>query len=199
MNSESQAAGKPANKEGGQAPGRGLNPPHVGADKYFWDSACPCIYRRKTGQRARVEDLSFFGEGLPRDERYYPGDTQPNMGVRRENGEGGIRTRGPPKADTGFRDRLDQPLRHLSKCKLSIFNCQLSMPSTAKSLRIRFLPERARLLLDTDLHGFTWINRRARRERREKCEDRRQKTKDRGQQSVVRSPSSRAGSPRSQR
>ena len=87
--------------------------------------------------------------------------------MRRENGEGGIRTRGPPKADTGFRDRLDQPLRHLSECKLSIFNCQLSMPNTGKSLRIRFLPERARLFLDTDLHGFTWINRRARRERRD--------------------------------
>jgi len=39
---------------------------------------------------------------------------------------------------------------------LSIFNCQLSMPSTAKSLRIRFLPERARLFLDTDLHGLTF-------------------------------------------
>ena len=30
------------------------------------------------------------------------------------NGEGGIRTRGTRKGHTGFRNRLDQPLRHLS-------------------------------------------------------------------------------------
>ena len=77
---------------------------------------------------------------LSRVERYYLvrlGGSAVGQLVRRKNGEGGIRTRGPPKADTGFRDRLDQPLRHLSECKLSIFNCQLSMPSTAKPLRIR--------------------------------------------------------------
>ncbi len=31
------------------------------------------------------------------------------------NGEGGIRTRGTRKEHTGFRNRLDKPLRHLSK------------------------------------------------------------------------------------
>ena len=31
------------------------------------------------------------------------------------NGEGGIRTRGTRKGHTGFRNRLDKPLRHLSK------------------------------------------------------------------------------------
>ena len=30
------------------------------------------------------------------------------------NGEGGIRTRGTRKGHTGFRNRLDKPLRHLS-------------------------------------------------------------------------------------
>ena len=34
-------------------------------------------------------------------------------GVR--NGEGGIRTRGAHKGHTGFRNRLDRPLRHLSR------------------------------------------------------------------------------------
>ena len=31
-----------------------------------------------------------------------------------KNGEGGIRTRGTHKGHTGFRNRLDKPLRHLS-------------------------------------------------------------------------------------
>ncbi len=32
----------------------------------------------------------------------------------KQSGEGGIRTRGTRKGHTGFRNRLDQPLRHLS-------------------------------------------------------------------------------------
>ncbi len=36
------------------------------------------------------------------------------IGMRIKNGEGGIRTRGTRKGHTGFRNRLDQPLRHLS-------------------------------------------------------------------------------------
>jgi hypothetical protein len=34
---------------------------------------------------------------------------------KQKNGEGGIRTRGTRKGHTGFRNRLDQPLRHLSE------------------------------------------------------------------------------------
>ena len=34
----------------------------------------------------------------------------------RNNGEGGIRTRGTLKRHTGFRNQLDKPLRHLSNC-----------------------------------------------------------------------------------
>ena len=37
-----------------------------------------------------------------------------------KNGEGGIRTRGALKEHTGFRNRLDQPLRHLSKSRLTL-------------------------------------------------------------------------------
>ena len=44
---------------------------------------------------------------------------------KNRNGEGGIRTRGTREGHTGFRNRLDKPLRHLSSFLLT--TSQLSL------------------------------------------------------------------------